>query len=180
MKTLTETQALQDLQKIKTDYRNFIAEHYEHNAQSCQTCPTKGACCLDAHFVNVHITKLEAVAIGKTLSKLNEGKQREIYGRIADTVKKYELKAGGDSFAKTYACPLFEKSVGCLVHENGKPAPCISHACYENQADLPPEMLQDAVENKIERLNRRVYGKGLNILPLPVWLNLLKPFPVIP
>ena len=175
MKTLTETQALQDLQKIKTDYRDFVKDKYEHSAQDCETCPTKGACCLDAHFVNVHITKLEAVAIKKTLSKLKEGNRREIYERITEAVEKYDLKADGDSFAKTYACPLFEKSVGCPVHENGKPAPCISHACYEDQADLPPEILQTAIENKIERLNRRVYGKGSNSLPLPVWLDLLKP-----
>ena len=63
MKTLTETKALHDLQKLKTDYQNFIKDRYEHNAQSCETCLTKGACCLDTHFVNVHITRLEAVLI---------------------------------------------------------------------------------------------------------------------
>ena len=175
MKTLTETKALQYLQKLKSDYRTFIAETYEHNAQSCASCPTKGACCLDAHFVNVHITRLEAVAIKNILAKLDDEKQREIYQRIAETVEKYDLKSDGDSFAKTYACPLFEKAVGCLVHENGKPAPCISHACYENRADLPPENLQEAVENKVERLNRRVYGGGWNYAPLPVWLDAVKP-----
>ncbi len=173
MKTLTETRALQDLGKLKKDFQSFIAENYERNAQSCAVCPTKGACCLDAHFVNVHISKLEAVAVRKTLSNLAEEKQREIYQRAAETVEKYDLKTSGDSFAKTYACPLFEKSVGCLVHENGKPTACISHACYENEADLPPEMFQEAIENKIERLNRRVYGKGWDYLPLPVWLDLL-------
>ena len=176
MKTLTETRALQDLGKLKKDFQNFIAENYEQNAQSCVACPTKGACCLDAHFVNVHISKLEAVVVRKTLSNLGEEKQREIYKRAAETVEKYDLKTGGDSFAKTYACPLFEKSIGCLVHENGKPTACISHACYENEADLPPEMFQEAIENKIERLNRRVYGSGSNCLPLPVWLSLVNPF----
>ncbi len=175
MKTLTETKALQDLQKLKSEFQNFIKENYEPNAQNCETCPTKGACCLDAHFVNVHITKLEAVAIGKTLSKLDDKRRREIYRRISETVDRYDLRAGGDSFAKTYACPLYEKSVGCLVHYEGKPAPCISHACYENEADLPPDNLQTEIENKIERLNKRVYDGVWNYLPLPVWLDLLKP-----
>ncbi len=176
MKTLTETKALQDLGKLKKDFRNFIHENYEHNAQNCETCPTKGACCLDAHFVNVHISKLEAAAIKKTLSKLSEEKQREIYGRISETVEKYDLNSVGDSFAKTFACPLFEKSVGCLIHENGKPAPCISHACYENREDLPPDDLQTEIENRIERLNKRVYGSNWNYLPLPVALELINSF----
>lgn len=176
MKMLTETKALQDLHQLKSDYQNFIRENYEHNAQNCSTCPTKGACCLDAHFVNVHITKLEAVAIIKTLSNLDEEKQREIYERVAATVEKYDLQIDGDSFAKTFACPLFEKSVGCLVHENGKPAPCIAHACYENREDLPPENFQETIENKIERLNKRTYGNRLSYLPLPVWLNMINSF----
>ncbi len=175
MKTLTETRGLRDLRKIKDDYRQLIRENYEHRAQDCAVCPTKGACCLDAHFVNVHISKLEAVAIGKILAKLDAEKRREIYRRSAETVEKYDLKSNGDSFAKTYACPLYEKSNGCLVHLEGKPAPCISHACYQNQADLPPDELQIAVENRIERLNKRVYGSAPNLLPLPIWIDTLKP-----
>ena len=176
MKTLTETKALQDLGKLKKDFRNFIHENYEHRAQSCETCPTKGACCLDAHFVNIHISKLEAVAIVKTLSELSEERQREIFGRIAETIEKYDLKSDGDSFAKTYACPLFEKNIGCLIHETGKPAPCISHACYENKKDLPPENLQAEIENRIERLNKRAYGNNWNYFSLPVTLDLINPF----
>jgi hypothetical protein len=175
MKTLTETKALKDLQNLKTDYQNFIKDRYEPNAQSCETCPTKGACCLDAHFVNVHITKLEAVAISKTLAKLDKEKRREVYRRVAETIDRYDLKANGDSFAKTYACPLFEKNVGCLVHFEGKPAPCISHACYENEADLPPDNLQTEIENQIGRLNKRTYGNSLNYLSIPVWLDSINP-----
>lgn len=175
MKTLTETKALQDLRKLKSDFQNFIRDKYEHRAADCSVCPTKGACCLDAHFVNVRISKLEAVAIRKTLSELSAERQREIYARIAETVEKYGLKTSGDSFEKTFACPLFEKSIGCLVHRNGKPAPCISHACYEKRENLPPDALQTEIENKIERLNRRTYGGRWNYLALPVWLDLLKP-----
>lgn len=176
MKTLTETQALHELKKLKSEYQNFIRETYEPKAQSCETCPTKGACCLDAHFVNVHISKLEAVAIKKSLSELSETKQREIYQRISQTIEKYDLKSVGDSFAKTFACPLFEKSNGCLVHETGKPAPCISHACYENEADLPPENLQTEIENRVEKLNKRVYGNRWNYFSIPVALDLISPF----
>lgn len=176
MKTITQIKALKELKIIKDDFRQVIKTNYEHNAKSCLTCETKGACCLDAHFVNVHITKLEAVAIKKTLENLSEEKQREIYERAAETVEKYELSASDDTFSKTFACPLFEKETGCLVHFEGKPAPCISHACYENQADLPPNELQEIVENKIERLNKRTYGNNFSWLPLPVWLSLISPF----
>ena len=175
MKKLTETKALNELNRIKRAYQKFIKINYEHRAADCETCPTKGACCLDAHFVNVHITRLEAVAIRKTLEKLSVKKQSEIYRRAAATVEKYDLKSTGDTFAKTFACPLFEKGIGCLVHLEGKPAPCISHACYENEEDLPPEYLQSEIENQIERLNKRVYGTVSAWLPLPVWLSLLNP-----
>ena len=171
MKRLTEPKALDDLKNIKTAYREFIKINYEHNAKSCLTCETQGACCLDAHFVNVHITRLEAVAIKETLAKLSEEKQREIYRRARETVEKYDLKTSGDTFQQTFACPLFEKGIGCLIHENGKPAPCISHACYENKADLPPEQFQVQTEQRIERLNKRTYGNAWSWLPLPIWFG---------
>lgn len=176
MKMLSETKALGNLQKLKSDYTSFIKTNYEHKAADCAVCPTKGACCLDAHFVNVHITRLEAVAIRKTLENLTEEKQREIYERVFETIEKYALKADGETFAKTFACPLFEKGIGCLVHSTAKPAPCISHACYENKEDLPPECLQEEIENSIEKLNVKTYGKNLGLLPLPVWLELINPF----
>jgi hypothetical protein len=176
MKMLSEIKGLNELKKLKTAYQNFIKTRYEPNARDCQTCPTKGGCCIDAHFVNVHITRLEAAAIGKTLGKLSAEKQTEIYRRVAETVEKYDLKTSGNTFAQTFACPLFDKGVGCLIHFEGKPAPCISHACYENKEDLPPEFLQEAIEHKIERLNKRTYGKSCTWLPLPVWLDLINPF----
>ena len=172
---LSEKQSLAKLRKLKDDYKELIKSVYEHKAKSCLTCETKGACCQDAHFVNVHITRLEAVAIRETLSKFDEQKQKDIYGRIAQTVEKYDLKASGDTFAQTFACPLFEKETGCLVHAEGKPAPCIQHACYENKADLPPDELLEKVENHTERLNRQTYGQNPRWLPLPVWLESTKP-----
>ena len=173
MKMLPETKALDALGELKKDYRNFIKINYEHRAQDCATCPAQGACCLDAHFVNVHVTRLEAAAIRKTLGKLSAEKQKEIRRRAEEAVEKYGLKTTGDTFAQTYACPLFETGVGCLVHSESKPAACISHACYESAADLPPESFQEAIENQIERLNKRVYGNAFTWLPLPVWLSLM-------
>lgn len=172
MKRLTEMLALKELRKLKTDFQHFIKTNYETKAQSCAECPTKGACCLDAHFVNVRITRLEAAAIRKTLEKLSEEKQRRIYRRAEKTIEKYDLKNGGE----TFACPLFEAGVGCLVHDEAKPAACISHACYEKKEDLPPEEFQEEIENKIERLNRRTYGKNLTLPALPVQLISANPF----
>ena len=177
MKKLSQTQALRELEKLKSDYQIFIRENYESNAASCETCPTKGACCLDAHFVNVHISKLEAAAIRQSLTELSVEKQAEIYRRVTETVEKYDLKTTGETFAQTFACPLFEPGVGCLVHSGGKPAPCISHACYENEADLPPDRLQTEIEAKIERLNRKVYGNVSTWLPLPFQIDSLNRLP---
>lgn len=170
MKMLSEKRGLTGLQKLKADYRETIAEGFEHKAKSCLTCETQGACCLDAHFVNVHITRLEAVSIRETLSELSPEKQREVYRRVEETIKKYDLRAEGDTFAQTYACPLFEKGTGCLVHNVGKPLPCIQHACYEKREDLPPDELLAEQEVLVEDLNARVYGRA-SWLPLPLWLK---------
>lgn len=171
MKRLPEKQALVRLKKVKDAYRETIVESYEHKAKSCLTCETKGACCLDAHFVNVHITRLEAVAIREVLAELPVERREAVYRRVEETVEKYDLSAEGDTFARTFACPLFEKETGCLVHFEGKPLPCIQHACYENKADLPPDELLEEQEERVGRLNKQVYGTEPVWLPLPLWLG---------
>jgi hypothetical protein len=173
MKMLSEKQALEKLKKTKAKFQETIKINFESKAKSCLTCETKGVCCQDAHFVNVHITKLEAVAIKKALAKFGEQKQKEIYRRTFETIQKYNLTDSGDTFSKTYSCPLFEKEIGCLVHSEAKPAPCIQHACYENSADLPPDALQTEVENQIENLNKKTYGTNYSWLPLPILLKRL-------
>jgi hypothetical protein len=160
---------LAQLKNIKDSYRAFIRENFEFKAKDCGVCETKGACCLDAHFVNVHITRLEAEAIIRGLEK--KGKLEVVLQRNEAAIEYYNLKSEGDSYRQTFACPLFEKDAGCLVHEVGKPAPCIGHACYENKEDLPPQFLQDRVELKIAALNRETYGEDAKWLPLPLWLE---------
>lgn len=172
MKTLAESKALERLKSLKTEFKKRISENFEHRAKSCLTCETKGACCQDEHFVNVHITKLEAVLIDKDLQKFSAEKQTEIYERIENTIEKYRLNSAGDTFEKTFACPLFEKEIGCLIHEV-KPVPCIQHACYERKEDLPPDELQIETEEKIERLNEQTYRKSAQWLSLPVWLDMI-------
>lgn len=173
---LTETKALKDLRGLKTAYQKFVKTNYEHKAADCETCPTKGACCVDAHFVNVHITRLEVAAICQALEKFSEEKRRRIFERVEETIEKYELTNSGDTFAQTFACPLFEKGIGCIVHKEAKPAPCIQHACYENAEDLPPDDLLTKIEKRIERLNTKTFGNAWNWLPLPVWLDSMNPF----
>ena len=169
MKTLSEKQALIKLRTLKNDFRENVKENYEHRAKDCGTCETKGACCSDAHFVNVHITRLEAVLINAEIGKLSVEKQKEINGRIKETIEKFELKSEGDTFAQTFSCPLFETNVGCLIHEV-KPILCIAHACYERAEDLPPDELQTEAETKIEHLNEKTYKKITRWLPLPLSL----------
>jgi hypothetical protein len=168
MKTLSETAGLEKLGEIREGFRRRVSGGYEHNAMPCAECSTPGACCLDAHFVNVRISRLEAAAIMRKLKSLPVQKYAAIAERIDDAVSAFRLNADPDAEQRTYACPLYERGGGCLVHDSGKPLPCIHHACYERENDLPPdEMLSDA-ELAVERLNRRVYGRSLPLLPLPV------------
>lgn len=173
-----EREALARLQRIKTSYQSFIKVNYEHAARDCKTCPTAGVCCTDAHFVNVHITRLEAVAIRETLERtprLTAEGRRSVYLRARETVERYGLRTVGNTFAQTYSCPLFEPAVGCLVHRRAKPAPCIQHACYQDWEDLPPVSLQSRAEHRVEQLNTAVYGTAWAWLPTPLWLCLVDP-----
>ncbi len=174
MKQLSETRALAKLDAIRTNFARQIQGDYEHNAKSCSACETPGACCLDAHFVNVHITRLEAVAIESKLRNLSDEHRRSVDERINDTIEKYHLTDVGDTFSQTYACPLFEKGTGCLVHDYGKPLPCIAHACYSQREDLPPDELLAEQEIKVDKLNRQTYGKNSRWLPLPIAIKNLQ------
>ncbi|MEP6946947.1 MAG: hypothetical protein ABJA02_13580 [Acidobacteriota bacterium] len=166
MKTVGENAALGRLKEINSSFRSEIAE-YERAAQDCSSCLTPGACCLDEHFVNVRISRLEAVAIGITLSKLPLKQQVTITERIDAAISRYSLDAEAQ-YSRSFACPLYEKGIGCLVHVEGKPLPCIQHACYEKAADLPPDERLDAAEARVDALNHRVYRSPQPFLPLPV------------
>jgi len=168
MRYISEKRALAKLQNIKDVFADTIRNDCEHRAKSCATCETPGACCLDAHFVNVRITGLEAVAINHRLSELSPEHREGVYTRIDEAIKRYGLSDQADASSLTYACPLFEKGIGCLVHHRGKPLPCIAHACYERKEDLPPGELLTERELEVDRLNERVYRKRTKWLPLPV------------
>jgi len=171
MKFLSEKKALERLRNQISDLRSEISNGYEHRAKSCLTCEVKGSCCLDAHFVNVHISRLEAVNIRSILDAMPDARRQAVDKRIDETIERYGLNLQGDTFARAYACPLFEAGIGCLVHEAGKPVPCIMHACYEDQSHLPPDELQIAQEKKIDDLNARTYGRRDKWLTLPLAIS---------
>lgn len=178
MRRLTEKEALARLQRGKAAFQSHIKIGFERAARDCRVCPTAGVCCTDAHFVNVHITRLEAMAIRETLRRtprLGEEARRAVYARARAAVARYGLHATGETAAQTFACPLFEPGTGCLVHQRAKPAPCIQHACYDNWEDVPPIELQWQAERRVEQLNMEAYGAAWAWLPLPVWLTLVDP-----
>ena len=167
MKYLSETESLKRLSEVKAAFQAGIKTNYELRAKNCLTCETQGICCTDAHFVNVHITRLEAKAIENILDGLGAEKRNEVIERAKAAVEKYRLDTNGDA---TYSCPLFEPSVGCLVHKEAKPIPCIQHACYENKDDLPPDALQFEQEEMVQNLNTQTYGDKWTWAAIPVWL----------
>jgi hypothetical protein len=178
MRRLSEAEALARLKRSKAAFQTSVKFNYEHRARDCRECPTQGVCCTDAHFVNVHITRLEAVAIRETLARtprLGGAERRAVYERARAAVEHYGLTATGDTFAQTYSCPLFVAGTGCLVHRRAKPAACIQHACYDDWSDVPPTELQWREERRVEQLNSEVYGAAWAWLPLPLWLTLVDP-----
>ncbi|HEX8098070.1 MAG TPA: hypothetical protein VF507_08540, partial [Pyrinomonadaceae bacterium] len=104
MSCTSEREALARLQRVKASYQTFVKLNYEHAAEDCRTCNTPGVCCTDAHFVNVHITRLEAVAVRETLARsprLTESHRRAVYERAREAVERYGLRASGDTFSQT-------------------------------------------------------------------------------
>jgi hypothetical protein len=181
MNKLSEASALTRLQREKAAYQSHVKINYEPAARDCRVCPTAGVCCTDAHFVNVHITRLEAVAMRETLRRtprISEAERRAVYARARLAVERYNLHASSsasDTYSQTYSCPMFAKGVGCLVHARAKPAPCIQHACYDNWEEMPPVALQWRAERRVELLNERTYGAAWAWLPTPLWLTLVDP-----
>ncbi|MEQ1642036.1 MAG: hypothetical protein ABL959_01165 [Pyrinomonadaceae bacterium] len=170
MKIVSKKQALARLSIIRDGVANTIRNDHEHKAAPCATCLTPGACCLDAHFVNVRISRLEAVAINGILDALPVELSGVIRERIDETIEEYDLRSDREHENK-FACPLFEKEIGCLVHDAAKPIPCIVHACYESAADLPPSSITENAELAIDRLNTQTYGRAQPLLPIPLALK---------
>jgi hypothetical protein len=175
MRLISETSGLKILADVRRHFAEEIREEYEHRAKPCSGCETPGACCLDEHFVNVRVTRLETRAINGRVGELSEEQRRRVLSRAAAAVERYGLGNSPDE-SRTYACPLFEKGVGCLVHDSAKPLPCIAHACYERIEDLPPDDLLTEREMRVAEINLRVYGKAEPPVPIPV--AIVSPGPV--
>ena len=166
MKTLSQNKAVVKLSVLRESFRRTIESGYETEAKNCITCEVQGSCCEDAHFVNVHISRLEAVAIHQVIGAMDPDFRARVIDRNRKTLK--SLRKG---FSDTYSCPLFENGIGCLVHDVAKPLPCINHACYENPSDLPPDRVLDEAEQEVNRLNDAVYKSAWNWMPIPEWIK---------
>jgi len=155
-RTISEYSAIEKLAKVREEFREEIAVRFEHRAKPCSSCDTPGACCLDEHFVNVRVSRLEAAAIKNAVTSLDAEVRTEIFSRLATV----------DARAEFYVCPLYQPGAGCLVHDTAKPLPCIAHACYERKEDLPPDELLSKREIEIDDLNQRVYGRSRPLIPI--------------
>lgn len=168
MRLISQTKAKDLLAKLRSEFEDAVRRGYEHRAKPCVTCETPGACCLDAHFVNVRVSRLEAEVVKDQLAELEPTLRDRVNSRIESAIVRYGLDTAKDVHAQKYACPLFEPGTGCLVHESGKPAACVVHACYDDPADLPPDDLLTEQERRIDDLNARTYGRRDTWLPIPL------------
>jgi hypothetical protein len=76
--------------------------------------------------VNVHVSRLEAAAIGKIVESLPDEKRDAVWERVSDAVSRYGLDPEGDSYSKTFSCPLFEPGPGASCTR--QPSRCrVSH-----------------------------------------------------
>ncbi|QYO66213.1 hypothetical protein [Leptolyngbya sp. 7M] len=168
IKPISETRALFKLEELRDSFTKMIRERYEAKAKPCDLCDSPGKCCQDEHYVNVRITRLEARAIGAAIQDLPSELIERVRDRTTRAISTFKLDQADANELKTFACPLFEAGIGCLVHNIAKPLPCIVHACYERREDLPPDELLENAESRIARLNARVYGDRSLPCPIPV------------
>ena len=155
-RTISEYSAIEKLAKVREEFREEIASRFEYRAKLCSSCKTPGACCIDEHFVNVRVSRLEAAAIKKAVGTLDADDRSAIFSRLEKI----------DAESEFYACPLYQPGAGCLIHNTAKPLPCIAHACYERKEDLPPDELLSKREIEIDDLNQRVYGRSRPLIPI--------------
>lgn len=171
MRFISETAGMAKLATARQSLRKAVAA-YETNAKDCGACETRGVCCTDVHFVNVHITRLETKAIASAVKDLTEETRLNILKNISLSAGTLKEKESPDFEMQFYSCPLFDETVGCSVHEV-KPGACIHHACYEKQTDLPPTEVLEEYEQEVFDLNRQVYGRDSMPLPIPIALSLM-------
>src|SRR6476469_3967582 len=124
MRLISRTTALFRLAELREAFRSHIAANFEHRAKSCETCETKGACCLDVHFVNVRISRLDAEAVNAVINRLPSAEKETVLARVDKAIRTFRRDENGS----TYACPLYDSTAGCLVHDEAKPFACIAHA----------------------------------------------------
>jgi hypothetical protein len=171
---LSRDRALARLKSIKDRFSAHIAARFAWKAKDCGSCTTP--CCADAEFVNVNITRLEGEAILRALRlspRISSAKRAEIIAAARAAVGTYRLERATDTFATTYACPLFEPGRGCVVHYKAKPAPCTQHGCYDEWQDLPDEIELRRTELRVAALNRELYGPDESrwgFQTIPVWI----------
>ena len=171
---LTRDRALARLKAVKDRFSAYIGARYASKAKDCGSCATP--CCADDEFVNVNITRLEGEAIMRTIRlspRVSPARREEIIGNARAAVRRYGLDRAADTFATTYACPLYEPGRGCLVHYKAKPAPCTQHGCYEEWQDLPDELELRRTERRVAALNRELYGpdeQAWGFRTIPVWI----------
>lgn len=143
------------LRRLKQRFARYIGKTYGHLAADCAVCPTP--CCADAQFVNVHIVRLEAEAMLETLRrspKHGPDKVREVLARAHAAVVRYGLTETGDTFAQTYACPLFEPGVGCLVHWKASRRPAFSTAVTSDGKTCPKLVRSAQSSDRSRRLTK--------------------------
>ncbi len=169
MYPIGEGKALNLLKTFQNSFRKKIRIGFEVNALDCSECDSKGICCTDEKFVNVNITRLEAIAIGNELVQMPSDQFNSVVRKI-EIAKEKIVSSGNVDFEATYSCPLFFEG-NCLVHKTSKPISCIAHGCYSYPEELPPDTILNKAENSIGRLNSRVYKNAWNWLPLPIWLS---------
>src|SRR5256885_12543832 len=114
VKPISEKNALIQLTRITSKLRDHVTAEYEHRAKSCATCDTPGACCLDAHFVNVRTSGLEAVRINSMLSEMSAERRLEVERRIDRAIERYDLANESTAVDAKFVCPLYEPGAGCL------------------------------------------------------------------
>jgi Fe-S-cluster containining protein len=145
----------------------FVAAS-DRAARSVRSCADCDARCCKVGFNSMLVTGIEAAALARRLSEPDLAPL--VPGILERARAEVERRALDREPGAKYDCPLLSGEGRCLVHGPAQPAGCLTYRPVPDGGcdhDLP---VWHRHSPRIDRIERRVFGRGTEPRPIPVAL----------
>ncbi len=145
-----------------------LLEASDRAARELRSCAGCDAHCCRAGCNSMRVSRLEALALARRLSEPDLAPRvPEILRRAREEIRLRGLCADSDA---TYDCPLLSGEGRCLVHGPAQPSGCLTFRPVPDGGCDHDLRLFHRHYGKVERLDRRVFGRRSRPLPIPLAL----------